>query len=95
MVRDCPRASKVPAEAPLAEIIRATGARWTIEENFEDAKGMVGLDQYEVRSWSGWHRHTTLALLALTALVLGAAKGGMHRPSPTSSRSPSSSCAAS
>ena len=58
------------------------GARWTIEEVFELAKQRVGLDEYEVRSWTGWHRHTTLALLALAALVLGAAKGGGQSPPP-------------
>jgi SRSO17 transposase len=81
-----------PTDTPLAEIVRAIGARWTIEDVFKLAKRQVGLDQYEVRSWTGWHRHTTLALLALAALVLGAAKGGTHRPSPTSSPSPSASC---
>jgi SRSO17 transposase len=84
-----------PTGTPLAEIVRAIGARWTIEDVFKLAKRQVGLDQYEVRSWSGWHRHVTLALLALAALVLGAAKGGTQRPSPTSSPSPSPSCAAS
>ena len=67
------------------EIVRAIGARWTIEDVFKLAKRQVGLDQYEVRSWTGWHRHTTLALLALAALVLGAAKGGRAaraRPRP-------------
>ena len=39
------------------------GARWAIEEGFERAKE-VGLDQYEVRHWDGWHRHVTLCLLA-------------------------------
>jgi SRSO17 transposase len=84
-----------PTDTPLAEIVRAIGARWTIEDVFKLAKGQVGLDQYEVRSWTGWYRHTTLALLALAALVLGAAKGGTHHPTPTSSRSASLSCAAS
>jgi SRSO17 transposase len=84
-----------PTDTPLAAIVRAIGARWTIEDVFKLAKRQVGLDQYEVRSWTGWHRHTTLALLALAALVLGAAKGGTHCPSPTSSPSPSPSCAAS
>ena len=36
---------------------------------FEEAKGEVGLDQYEVRRWDGWHRHVTLALLAHAFLV--------------------------
>jgi hypothetical protein len=64
-----------PTDTPLGEIVRAIGARWTIEDVFKLAKRQVGLDQYEARSWTGWHRHTTLALLALAALVLGAAKG--------------------
>jgi SRSO17 transposase len=84
-----------PTDAPLAAIVRAIGARWTIEDVFKLAKRQVGLDQYEVRSWTGWHRHVTLALLALAALVLGAAKGGTRHPSPTSSPSPSPSCVAS
>jgi SRSO17 transposase len=84
-----------PTETSLTEIVRAIGAGWTIEDVFKLAKRQVGLDQYEVRSWTGWHRHVTLALLALAALVLGAAKGGTQRTIPTSSRSPSRSCAAS
>lgn len=69
-----------PVDTPLLEIVRAIGARWTIEEVFELAKQRVGLDEYEVRSWTGWHRHMTLALLALAALVLGVAK---RRPQST------------
>ena len=71
-----------PTDTPLTAIVRAIGARWTIEEVFELAKQRVGLDEYEVRSWTGWHRHTTLALLALAALVLGVAKGGGQIPTP-------------
>src|SRR5436190_455557 len=81
-----------PTDTPLPAIVRAIGARWTIEEVFELAKQRVGLDEYEVRSWTGWHRHTTLALLALAALVLGAAKRGAQIPTPrTSPWSPSAS----
>jgi SRSO17 transposase len=79
-----------PTDTPLGEIVRAIGARWTIEEVFKLAKQRVGLDEYEVRSWTGWHRHTTLALLALAALVLGVAKGGtQHPPTRTTSSCPS------
>ena len=53
-----------PAGTPLAELARVAGTRWVIEEGFERAKGEVGLDQYEVRRWEGWHRHITLCLLA-------------------------------
>lgn len=60
--------------------------RWSIEDSFEAAKGEVGLDEYEVRKWDGWHRHKTLCLLAHAFLVVvrsvaeheeGAAKGGL------------------
>ena len=84
-----------PNGTPLTEIVRAIGARWTIEDVFKLAKQQVGLDHYEVRSWTGWHRHMTLALLALATLVLGAAKGGMNQPIPISSPSVSPSCVAS
>jgi SRSO17 transposase len=53
-----------PTGTPLAERVRVAGTRWTVESCFETAKGEVGLDQYEVRSWTGWHRHITLALFA-------------------------------
>jgi SRSO17 transposase len=77
-----------PVDTPLPEVVRAAGARWTIDDLFKLAKGQVGLDHYEVRSWQGWHRHVTLALLALAALTIGARKKG-GRLAPATSRSPS------
>ena len=59
-----------PAETSLAELVRVAGIRWTIEECFEEAKGQVGLDQYEVRKWEGWYRHITLAMLAHAYLAV-------------------------
>ncbi len=53
-----------PEDAPLSELAKVAGTRWSIEECFERAKGEVGLDHYEVRRWEGWHRHITLCLLA-------------------------------
>jgi SRSO17 transposase len=53
-----------PETTQLAELVRIAGMRWAIEESFEDAKGSVGLDQYEVRKWRAWYRHITLALVA-------------------------------
>ncbi len=53
-----------PEDATLADLVRVAGTRWTVEICFEAAKQEVGLDQYEVRSWTGWHRHITLACLA-------------------------------
>ena len=59
-----------PAGTALEELVRVAGRRWTIEECFEEAKGQVGLDQYEVRRWDGWYRHITLAMLAHAYLTV-------------------------
>ena len=59
-----------PETATLADLVQVAGTRWTIESCFEEAKGEVGLDQYEVRSWTGWHRHITLAMLAQAYLAV-------------------------
>src|SRR3954452_10763432 len=57
-----------PAETSLATLARVAGRRWAIEECFEVAKLEVGLADYEIRSWHGWYRHITLAMLALAFL---------------------------
>jgi SRSO17 transposase len=44
--------------------VQVAGQRWKVEEAMERAKGECGLDQYEVRSWTGWYRHVTLSLVA-------------------------------
>jgi SRSO17 transposase len=59
-----------PHDTTLAEIVRVAGTRWTIESGFEAAKSEVGLDHYEVRSWTGWYRHITLAMWALALLTV-------------------------
>jgi SRSO17 transposase len=59
-----------PQEALLAEVVQVAGTRWTIAQLLEAAKGDVGLDHYEVRSWTGWYRHLTLAMWALALLTV-------------------------
>ncbi len=54
---------------PAADLPAMDLTRWQIEECFELAKGDCGLDEYEVRSWRGWHRHVTLSMLALVAAI--------------------------
>ena len=61
--------SNAPAETPLIEFVRISGMRWPIELIFEEDKGEVGLDQYETRSWLGWHHHMLLVALAHHFLV--------------------------
>lgn len=58
----------------LDEMVEVAGTRWRIEACFKTAKGEVGLGHYEVRSWRGWHRHITLALLAHALLAVVAAQ---------------------
>jgi SRSO17 transposase len=58
-----------PARTTLTRLAEIAGARWSIEGGFESAKQEVGLADYEVRSWTGWHRHITLALLAHAVLA--------------------------
>ncbi len=59
-----------PKRTPLKKIVSIAGSRWAIEECFEQAKQEAGLDEYEVRSWVGWHRHITLSMLAHATLAV-------------------------
>ncbi|WP_405412993.1 IS701 family transposase [Streptomyces decoyicus] len=61
-----------PWNVPLSELVRVAGTRWSIEECFQAAKGQGGLDHYQVRNWTAWHRHITLAMLALAFLAAAA-----------------------
>ena len=66
------------------------GTHWAIAESFQSAKGEVGLDHYEVRSWAGWYRHVTLALLAHAYLTGTRARAvaqaeGRQKKTPTAS----------
>jgi SRSO17 transposase len=68
-----------PTPVPLATLIRVAGMRWAVEEGFQTGKGQVGLDHYQVRTWTAWHRFVTLAMLALAFLMICAAAA----PPPT------------
>lgn len=59
-----------PRDTRLQTLAEVAGTRWAIEECFEQAKQETGLDEYEVRSWIGWQRHVTLAMLAHATLVV-------------------------
>jgi SRSO17 transposase len=59
-----------PESTALWEIVIASGSRWTVEQCFEEAKGEVGLDESEVRSFQGWYRHITLCMLAHAFLTV-------------------------
>ena len=59
-----------PCGTTLQEMVAPIGTRWTVEQCFEEGKGEVGLDEYEVRSWHGWFRHITLSMLAHAFLMV-------------------------
>jgi SRSO17 transposase len=69
-----------PSSTTLAEIVNAIGSRWTVEQCFEEAKGEVGLDEYEVRSFHGWDRHITLSMLAHAFLTVLRARSQVELP---------------
>ena len=64
----------------LSQLVRVAGIRWSVEECFRATKSQVGLDHYQVRHWTSWHRHITLAMLALAFLTSLAASADQDRP---------------
>ena len=56
--------ANAPADTPLLRLAQVSALRWPVETEFQIEKGETGLDEYEVRSWLGWHHHITMALLA-------------------------------
>jgi SRSO17 transposase len=58
-----------PADTPLVALVRLSGMRWPIETCCEDGKQSLGMGDYEVRGWRGWHHHMTLCILAHFFLV--------------------------
>jgi SRSO17 transposase len=71
-----------PAGLPLVALVRVAGARWRVEEAFQTGKGLVGLDQHQVRRWCSWYRWTTLAMLAHAFLVVAAVTQHARHPPP-------------
>jgi SRSO17 transposase len=61
--------SNAPTEIKLATFAWVSGMRWPIETCFEEGKQDLGLGDYQVRSWTGWHHHMTLCILAHFFLV--------------------------
>jgi SRSO17 transposase len=56
--------STLPADTPIAELVRLAKIRWRVEHDYRELKHGLGLDHFEGRSYLGWHRHVTLAVLA-------------------------------
>ena len=79
--------SNAPADTALETLACVGGSRWRIETEFQTEKGDVGLDEYETRSWAGWHHHIAMCLLG-GAFLLGLQQGwgekdATDHPSPS------------
>jgi SRSO17 transposase len=53
-----------PVDTAREKLVQMSGMRWPIETCFEDSKQLLGMGDYEIRSWTGWHHHMTLVILA-------------------------------
>ena len=74
--------SNAPEDTPLETLAYVGGSRWRIETEFETERSDVGLDEYEIRTWAGWHHHVAMCLLggAFSAEpATGLGGGKMHR----------------
>jgi SRSO17 transposase len=62
--------STLPADMPLADLVRQAKRRWRIERDYQDLKQELGLGDYEGRGWRGFHHHATLCIAAYGFLIL-------------------------
>jgi SRSO17 transposase len=79
-----------PQPVPLTELVRVAGSRWRVEETFQTAKGLAGLDEHQVRRYPSWTRWVTLAMLAHAFLAVVRSEEHSSRPGPAD-RAPLSS----
>lgn len=82
--------SNLPADFSLVHLIAYARLRWRIERDYQEGKGLVGLDHYEGRTWHGLHHHTALVVLAHQFLALERLRAMQQRspPSPPIPTSP-------
>ncbi|WP_416875432.1 IS701 family transposase [Kitasatospora sp. SC0581] len=58
------RVSNLPTDTPVEDLVGLAKIRWRIEHDYRELKTALGLDHFEGRSWTGWHRHVTLVTAA-------------------------------
>ena len=75
--------SNAPADTALLRLAQVGAMRWPVETEFQTEKGETGLDEYEVRTWLGWHHHITMALLAGAFLLSLQRDWGKNMPQIT------------
>ena len=73
-------ALKEPSLGELARVIKSGAC---IEASFKRGKGEAGMDEYQVRTWEGWHHHMALTLIAVWFLVCETHRGQQWTPALT------------
>lgn len=72
-----------PEAVPLSRLVAVAGRRWRVEESFQQGKGLTGLDEHQVRTWTPWHRWSLLVMVAYAFLALCRLRE-LRRPRPPS-----------
>jgi len=72
--------STLPPDTPIAELARLAKIRWRVEHDYRELKTGLGLDHFEGRSFTGWHRHVTLAALAQAFCTMIRTDPKVHAP---------------
>jgi SRSO17 transposase len=81
-----------PDPSPAATLIRIAGTRWKIEENNEQGKDLIGIDQYQVRTWTAWQHTITVCMFAHAFVAVQ--HSTLHRDTATNTDIPTSDRAA-
>ncbi len=61
--------SPLSKETSIERLASMLCSRYWVERALQNAKGEAGLDEYEVRSWQGWHHHITMTMLTMLFLL--------------------------
>jgi len=64
--------------------VAVAGGRWTVEESFQQGKGLAGLDEHQVRTWTSWYRWSLFSMPAYAFVATMAATQG-HQQNPSAS----------
>lgn len=61
--------SNAPADLAVIDLARMAASRFWVERALQDAKGAVGMAEYQLRGWVGWHHHMALVMLAMLFML--------------------------
>lgn len=59
-----------PTRTPMPRLVSGAGTRWKIEEDNKTEKDLLGLDHYQVRTWTSWHHNIVICMLAHAFLAV-------------------------